>query len=301
MPVLAVAGAIAGASALATVGATALGVLGTISAIGGIVSGIGAVTGNKTLMKVGAVAGLVGGVGAFAQSQGLLASGSAAETAANSVQPDMITQLKNTASGAEAVSPTQGLADAVNPTDARLATGTQSSPIGSSVAQETGGLNATSDLATQQNSLLKDATQTMGGPPARSLYDTADPLQSVAPRTPMQDAGADMDAGGITPLRSSASGEKSILDTMKGLFLDKDGKVSKEALAFGFNFLGGAFDDRKKAEAEWLRARTETERAQLANGNAVPALGLKLAQKPTIFKPAGATYNPVQTGLYNAR
>lgn len=59
MPAIAVVAAIGTVSAGAALG----GVLGGIMIAGGVMSGVGAVTGNKTLMKVGALASLGAGIG----------------------------------------------------------------------------------------------------------------------------------------------------------------------------------------------------------------------------------------------
>jgi hypothetical protein len=59
MPVIAIAAAVGTVSAGAAMG----GILGGIMVAGGVMSGVGAVTGNKNLMKLGAVASLGAGIG----------------------------------------------------------------------------------------------------------------------------------------------------------------------------------------------------------------------------------------------
>jgi hypothetical protein len=69
MPVVAVAAGAFAVGEIATVGIAAMSAFEVIGAVGAIVSGIGALTGNEDLMKIGAVAGLAGGIGAFAQGR----------------------------------------------------------------------------------------------------------------------------------------------------------------------------------------------------------------------------------------
>lgn len=94
MPVIAVGAAVWGGMSLAA------GVTGfaAIAAIGAIVAGVGVVTGNKDLLKIGGVMGLVGGVGSLASRSGLLTeavaadqfTGMTAETAATITQPGLL-------------------------------------------------------------------------------------------------------------------------------------------------------------------------------------------------------------------
>jgi len=76
MPVVAVAAAIYAGGTIAAAAAGAgiiatLGVAGTIAAVGAVAAGVGVVTGNKTLTKIGGVMALVGGIGALADSAGM--------------------------------------------------------------------------------------------------------------------------------------------------------------------------------------------------------------------------------------
>lgn len=70
MPVIAVGAAIFAGATIATVGVAAMSTMAVISAVGAIASGIGVITGNKELTKIGGIVSLAGGVGALAQSQG---------------------------------------------------------------------------------------------------------------------------------------------------------------------------------------------------------------------------------------
>lgn len=277
MPIIAVAGAVAGASALAAGGLT---VWGTISAIGAVVGGIGALTGNEDMMKIGGIAGIAGGVGAYASGQGWLASGGA-NSALNDTGGNIGAMLDAPAPGvsevgangtatwdamgfdsAEAMTAatggldsgitqniaTNGLFDSANPTDQRLAAGTQTSPLGN-----------------DPTSITNPAIAVNGN--------------TNAPAPP---------------------GQGGILGTLKSFskFLDENKTLAK----MGGDFIGGMFDDEKKARTELYQARADAERQQLLNGSAIPKLGLKLKPQETIFRPGTPTYNaPRPGGLFYAK
>lgn len=316
MPVVAAVGVIGGATALAT---GALTVMQTIAAIGSIVGGIGALTGNKTLAKIGAVAGLAGGIGAFAEGQGWLASGDAMQTAADAASgatPTAIEVMKNTPSGAEASAASTGLAGA--------ATEPVSNIVGNQAQQLTGGIegslgmpgeagNSIAQTVGQQSSeALKamgsgtvDTSANAGGLMDASLQQ---PLPDVAPNPTDIRLGQGTQA---TPMATSAdqlaatiqTGGTRIFDAIKSVFEGKDGKLDKTLLALSANFVGGVFDDKKKAEAELYKTRAETERQQMANASAVPSMNLGLNRDKPVFRPTSPTYHGVRTtsGLFNAR
>lgn len=93
MPVVALVGAAASVAA----GVTAIGAATTIGATfmaglqiaGGVLGGLGALTGNKKLMKIGAVAGIVGGIGS-AFSGTLFGDSGASAAGASSMADGMI-------------------------------------------------------------------------------------------------------------------------------------------------------------------------------------------------------------------
>lgn len=339
MPVVAVAGIVAGGAALAT---GTLTVLQTIAAIGSIVGGIGSLTGNKTLAKIGAVAGLAGGIGAFAESQGWLATASASETASAAADASAIEGMKNTASGAEynvAVDPATS--------DFGGAAGSNSVELGQSqigqggiadaAQQATEGLdsaNSISNTISQPSSELAK-TLTAPNPQAGGLIDAGSP---VSPDTSLLGASADstslaaqpgaelgMPAGTNptdmrlqagtqgTPMASAAdqlggtlkAGGSKMLDLFKDFFRGADGKLDKNMLSLAGNFVGGMFDSEKEAREELYRTRAETERQQMANASAVPDMNFRSKAKPGgTFRPTSPTYQPVRIatgGLMNAR
>ena len=72
MPVVAVAAAFYSVGAAATAGFATLTAFQTIAVVSSVVGAVGAVTGNKTLQKIGLIGSVVGGIGSFAQASGWL-------------------------------------------------------------------------------------------------------------------------------------------------------------------------------------------------------------------------------------
>lgn len=292
MPVVAVGAALYAGATIATVGIAAMSTMAVISAVGAIASGIGVVTGNKSLAKIGAVASLVGGVGAFAQGQGWLSGDLAGGADAAGVAADAA------AGGAEAVSNTsQMIAETapgvVDPT-AGLA-GADPSALG-----YTNSMDVASDAATAAST----AGNTAGA--AGGLMNT--PLNPL----PVQDVGS---LGGVASVTAGAPAtSSSIFDTI-GKVGDFMGK-NKDLASMGLNFVGGMFDDKKKAETDMLnvnadfgRARTagelldqEQKRQQMANANAVPDMtGLKVNPAVKVFNTgAPPVYQAPRPGLINS-
>jgi hypothetical protein len=261
MPIVAIAGAVAGASSLIAGGLTAF---QTISAIGGIVAGVGALTGEKDLMKIGAIAGLAGGVGAFAEGQGWIGgdSGTSNITALkNTPAPGMESQSNSYTPFEAGYEQTAGLQDAPN------AAGSIASNIGqtSSLVSDTQGIPATPGLM--------DATE---------MNPTDQRLAFGTQKSPT-----------FLPNSSKQTG---VMDTLKGFFADKEMK------SLAGNFIGGMFDGEKKAKTAYYEAQADAVKARTANGSAVPTMNFKVNPKADIFKPTSPTYNPVRpAGLMFAK
>jgi hypothetical protein len=99
-------------------------VLSAVAEVGTAMTVVGAVTGSKDLMKVGGIMGAVGGIGSF------MAGGASAVGAATADGSDGIVSSAIDGSPSSAVDD-MGI---TNPTDARLAAGTQSSPMAQDLA-----------------------------------------------------------------------------------------------------------------------------------------------------------------------
>lgn len=269
MPVAAVAGAVFAGAELVAGGLT---VFQTIAAVGAITAGVGAVTGDQDLMKIGGIAGLAGGVGMFAQNQGWLNSTQAvAESGSNTAS-----FLGEAAPGVEQVSPTVDTGAAI-----------QSASDAGNTAM-TGDSLLAADLGEKAGNITQGITQP--AIPTNGLINTSPNANPMEMRLAGGTAGATKDTSIFQSIQKFA-------DMLK----DKNGKYDKNLLAIGANFVGGFFDDKKKAETDYYKSRTASEDAQRANANAVPTFGLKVNTSKNIFPTAAGTYNPTRVGLINAR
>lgn len=338
MPIIAIASIAGGAAALA---GGVLTTMQTIAAIGSIVSGIGTLTGNKTLAKVGAVASLVGGIGSWAAGQGLIGGATnATQNAASATNASFIEAAKAAPSGAEYAGAAADFGGAAGSNALELG----QLDMAQAANQTTGGLNTTRSITDTLSQASPELASTMGN--SRGLIDAANPLDAMGSpavselkfgtETPnvTGSVNAEMpkasnsieanktgsssgslysgDAMGSPPVSELNFGTKGealgktggkVLDLFNDLFRDKDGKLNKDMLSMAGNFVGGIFDDKKKAEAELLKTRAETERQQMENASAVPGMNFKSQPKPGgLWRPNAPTYQPVRTGgLINAR
>ena len=270
MPVAAVAGAVFAGAELVAGGLT---IFQTIAAVGAITAGVGAVTGDQDLMKIGAIGSLAGGVGMFAQNQGWLNTAQAAAEAGGNTAA-MIGQQ---APGMESVAPTvdtgMGAVEAANTMT---------------------GDNLMADLGERGN-IAQGITETTGVTQSPTMNTG---LINTSPSNPMD---MKLAAGKVVGEAAKDTSVFSSLQKFADLLKNKDGTYDKNLLAIGANFLGGAFDDKKKAETDYYRSRTASEDAQRTNANSVPSLaGLKVSDK-NIFPTNASTYTPVRVGLINAR
>lgn len=276
MPVAAIGGAIWGGATLATAAAGTLSAFQVISAVGAIASGIGAVTKNEDLMKIGGVVAMAGGIGSFAQGQGWI----------NPEQSNI---------GAMNNAPTPGVTpNAPNP------------------AADYGGAQGSNAIELGQGGVEQSMTQQAIAQPTAGLADSTTPgLVNSGADIPANNVNpTDMrlnDGAQTSPLASSPAGmsgpakQRGIFDTFTDLLKNDKGQFDKDKLSMAWNFVGGAFDDKKKAESKYMKARTAELEAQMRNGSAVPDIsGMKVVKKD-IFKPGAPTYNPVRVGLINAK
>ena len=271
MPVAAVAGAVFAGAELVAGGLT---IFQTIAAVGAITAGVGAVTGDQDLMKIGGIAGLAGGVGMFAQNQGWLNTAQAAAEAGGNTA----TMIGQEAAGVNDFAPTVDNGMGVAETTANTVTGD-------------------SLVAADGGNIAQGITDTTGVTQSPTMNTQPGGLLNASPSNPLDQRLA---AGKV----GEAANESSIFKSMKkfaDMLKNKDGTYDKNLLAIGANFLGGFFDDKKKAETDYYRSRTASEDAQRTNANSVPSLaGLKVSDK-NIFPASASTYTPVRVGLINAR
>lgn len=265
MPAVAIAGAVFGGVQLATASLT---LFQTIAAVGAVTAGVGAVTGDEDLMKIGGIATMAGGIGSFAQGQGWLsateAAGEAGSTTAtniNAATPGLEPVVPEVSTGAEGV-------------------------VSSASDASTAGLSASQQAMTDAAPGLADTTGV-----------TQSPTMNTQPGGLLNANPMDMKLAANKIGQAAEQGDIfKTLQKFADVFKDKDGKYDKNMLALGANFVGGMFDDKKKAEAALYGERAATEASQRANANAMPNLsGLKVTQTPG-FK---AGTQPVRVGLLN--
>lgn len=269
MPVAAVAGAVFAGAELVAGGLT---IFQTIAAVGAITAGVGAVTGDQDLMKIGAIGGLAGGVGMFAQNQGWLNTAQAAAEAGSNTA----TMISQEAAGVNDFAPTVDNGMGAVDTTANTVTGD----------------NLMADLGEGGN-IAQGITAPTGVTQSPTMNTRPGGLINASPSNPL-----DMRiANGATKNTSVFGSLQKFADLLK----NKDGTYDKNLLAIGANFIGGAFDDKKKAETDYYRSRTASEDAQRTNANSVPSLaGLRVSDK-NIFPTSASTYTPTRVGLINAR
>jgi hypothetical protein len=277
MPVAAVAGAIFAGMEIATVGIAAMSAFEVVAAVGAIASGIGAVTGNEDLMKIGGIASLAGGIGSFATGKGFLGMGK--EATGN------IEALKSTAApGLDAMGP---------PASApALDIGQASSASSATAGLPAGGDSAISSGIQGQNPLAGAPQQGGGGLMEATMNPTDARLAGGTQASPMN------------PMQTTmgATEGKGVLQSFADFFKGPDGKFDKNMLSMAGNFVGGAFDEKKEAETEYMKTRTNELNSQMRNANAIPDMsGFKF--KPKNIFPAGApSYQGVKVGgLIGAR
>jgi hypothetical protein len=278
MPVAAVAGAVFAGAQIATVGIAAMTAFEVVAAVGAIASGIGAITGNEKLMKIGGIAALAGGVGMFAQGKGWLPSGESGgasniETMTKSATPGVDTGL------ASAEMP---MADAGGAMDIDMGTTPQS--------------GSTTGTSTLQQNITAPASET----PNMTQSGSQSPGLANAEKNFMPSTGAQEPVSNFMPgAEKSGSVFDSIGQFGKNLFTNKDGSLNKDLLSMAGNFVGGMFDDKKKAETDYLNSRNDELQMQMKNASAIPDIsGMKLRNK-NIFPGTAPTYRP--TGLSTAK
>jgi len=280
MPAIAVGAAIYAGSTIATVGVAAMSTMAVVSAVGAIAAGVGTVTGNKDLVKIGAIAGLAGGIGAYAQGQGWMPVDDVADVAA----------ATESASAVSMPTATDGLTQ--NPTAPSYQPPT---------TDESQVMNGTWDQA-------QTPPVTQAAPPSGLVNSNTNNINGMD-LTPIQSAA--VQAGDVANKATVTS--KGIFDVLKGV--GETLSANKELASLGLNFVGGMFDKKKEAEANAANASVDLykarasgdllnqdqQRQQMANANAIPDLTTLKIKQGSLY---GSTTPPVYTapriGLMNS-
>jgi len=302
MPLVAIVGAAFGGAALMGTFGT-LSVWGTIAAIGAVTAGIGVVTGNQDLVKIGGVMGLVGGVGSLATKAGFLSD--VAQAGAGSG----IDQAANAAAEGASSAPAAGA----------VAQGALA-PITTGV-QSTGGMlnQAAIDTADLQQF---GVAQTAAGQAAQSAAQTPGlntALSDNAARIPGQEvatAGGDGTGGLIDQARLDAAGGGQIKapDGIMSLFKGKTDAMlgwaeKNQMFAYGMmqtggKFLEGLFDSTAGQKKALLEAQTSyyaANAAQNAQQTANMSGPAPIGNTPGARAPLFGTPQPVlNAGILNS-
>lgn len=251
MPAIAIVAAVGTVSAGAAMG----GILGGVMMAGGVMSGLGAITGNKTLSKIGMIASLGAGIGSALGLAG----------AANSAW--------NSAVGAAA----DGAGSALGVTgNSFLATGGSMEAIGNAVGYNSGataGLGAATKVAgppSPDATSLATGTQNIGANVAPSGTDLlAAPTAGDAGLISGSQTGGgvlgpanDFGAGTYAAGNVSAAGEGGFIKNAMAFIRNKD---NAELIKTGTGLIGGAmksYSEQNAADEEFSRKRQATEEAR---------------------------------------
>lgn len=269
MPAVAVGAAVWGGASLVAAAATVGGIAamgwGAIAAVGAVAAGVGVVTGNQDLIKIGGVMGLVGGVGSLASSQGLL-----------------------------------GVAEegpGIGASSGELASGTAEANAASSAASEPGIIGPTTTIDTGQATGFQadmDAANVVDGASAAPATPAAASPSPAAPANAPAEQGilgkSALAVPGEAGIGNSASsgweslpgkmpyggsgGPKGIVSSIMD-FADPLLKFGKEnqMLTYGLmqtggSFIQGLFDPLAEAKKKQLEASTASYNANAAQTNA---------------------------------
>lgn len=282
--------AITAIAALASAGGVAAGVVAieTLAIIATVTSVVGAVTGNKTLQKIGMGMGLASaGAGMLASSEGAAGAAantaldqSAAETARLAGKESILAGAENASTNLVAQEATGGIvSNATSAIDTSLAGAPDVmgvTPLADEAAQATSIANTPTAAAEASNAT--NATSNS----AFKVGDITTPSDSVAKM------GANAPTGPTSPYDSSLGGKDpfgaNTVDDTKSFFgnawdkttswLDKNPKTANTLLQVGGNIATGI---AKSAEADRLYAlqsqQLQMQQKQAANANSVPTIG----------------------------
>jgi hypothetical protein len=259
MPVAAVAAAVFAGAEIATVGVAAMSAFQVVAAVGAIAAGIGTVTGNQDLVKIGSIASMVGGVGAFAQGKGWIGGDVAKAGSGGAIAG--ATDASNTSKMLEGAAP--GVVD-------------PSAAVAANPAATAGVMGATPASGAGAGALSAAAS---GAP--TGLINTA----------------ADAMGGAVQALKQGGEKTMSMLGSV-GEWMEKNKNVTAMLSNFVGGALDEKKDaetDILKAQAKNEALKGNIAAQQAANGSAVPDLtGLKVDTSKNIY---GKTTPPVYYGV----
>lgn len=279
MPAVAVAGAVFAGMEIATVGLAAMSTMGAIAAVGAVAAGIGVVTGNETLTKIGGVMGIVGGVGALASGQGMLAGSDVASNIDAADAAAGASMTENAASAATAGSQASGIineAKVAPVVDANMVQGVEAEAAGAGAPAPVVAADAS-----QQGLLAKAATPSATETAYGSLT-AGDAAASAAP------------TGGIV-----ASLKDFAAPVLK--FAKENQMLTYGMMQVGGSFMQGLFDTTTEAKKKALESQSAVNDAQAAALNSRTAnINAPLPTAGTVSGPRAPVYRSGAQPVYVA-
>lgn len=256
MPVVAVVGGIAAAAGAAGGAAALIGgtiTLSTVAAgitfVGGVATALGAVTGNKKLMKIGAVAGIAGFAGGLAASSFGAAASSGAGAASEGLGLKAISSLDGLQAPAAAAAEGFQLA--------QPATASQgfASSLGSSLSSLDTGVSALAGAESAASALPSSFALAEGG---TGLLSTASAPTSAAVTPSVAGPGISMPSIGQLAPGATQQSSTSVFQNF-GKFI----KDNPETMKVGMETLGGltkGYAEQQKAKQAEAAAETARKR-----------------------------------------
>lgn len=282
MPLVAVVAAIGAAGTIATVGLAAMTAFEVVAAVGAITAGIGAVTGNEKLMKLGGIMGLAGGVGAFAESQGWIggeAAMSGTEAAASPATQSAQASNVVDAAGGNIAEVAQGGADVAKTIESAATT--------PGVEQITEAAQGGGLMAPKVDGGLQAPSAASAAPTTSVPGEFVNESQKLMQQQNLAQAGVNQLNTNLPTVDVNGK-PAGFLDAFKNV--GKWMEENKQLTSIGAAFVGGMFDEEKEAKANAYNAQSDLIRQQMDNMSRMPTA--RLMQPVTPQTPV-----PQKTGL----
>jgi hypothetical protein len=271
----------AGVAAITAVGATALGVAaGYAMVAGAVLTGVGAITGKKDLMKIGGILSMAGGVGSLINSAATSAASAAATEAASSAATDAFVGnaaewgAGQASQGLVAEAALNGSTQAAQLAATEAASGAAGS-LGASAASSTApslaaqyGDYAGTLANTNGNTMALQQAVTKAGVNSADVGSTLATPAAAEPTSFMSELGTNLKDG-------MSSMGSSLKEGFSGGNVSKFLKDNKELVKVGGDMLSGAFGP----ESEMV----ELKRRQLESEENARNFGLGNINRPTLI------------------
>ena len=279
MPIIAIAAAVFAAVEIVEFGLAAMGVFEAIAAVGAVTNGVGVVTGNEDLQKVGQVMAIGGGVGMAATKIGALDWNPTVSE---------VTGIPTRAQDAAA-------AAAAAATPAAAANTTTSTTTGAIASPDAGTINSVNSAATTTTDAAVAAAPSVGSAASLNLESgVAPPAAGAAPTGGMFAASTP-----VAPVTWFSAAKDYIAPFTE--FAKENQMLTYGALQAGGSVVAGLFDPLKpaqikkaEAEADLLTSQKTLQDQQTAN---MAAAMPRAYRKPKVL-PVQSSNKPV--GLINA-